>query len=557
MTNILSPVAVQRFFDNNNRPASKAKLFTYIAGTSTKQTTYSDSSGTANTNPIILNYRGECNLWLDSTKTYKFVFAPDTDTDPPTNPFWTVDNIPGGYTGVIDWTQIVYDQTAAESAASVTPTQYFYDTTPYGHIFRYMTQAQINDVLALTATLDVTAAFTTAFSLNTGGQSVDIICPSGTYRCDTTVTVPDYKRLILSHGAYIIRKAAASATTPVVLIKGVRASVTGGFIVTEKASPSGIVCCGHLDNTSAWDSERWEFYDCDVQGLNTAGNLGVVVPNSQATGTGKTNYFGYMRDIRIRGADIGLQLSEYANAHKIWGINYWDCRTACLQLRGAAENEIHGQFMHNGAASGVIGVLFSNKTVGSQENTYNEVIGFTDETGGGADVSVSISSNTTSCTVIGNSNVAGGYSIGNRNNLVVINGNTVCQGSTEATNLQADNKLIIVNTTSGVRPAFSESDNTTAAIGAGGTLTVKNTATSGTITIRNASDGKTSFATFDTVAGTVVIADGGFLVGAPTADPGAGSSKFYLAISGGGTITIINRYAVSKQMDVRVDAASS
>lgn len=122
MTVALSPLPVQKFFDNNGLPAVKGQLFTYLAGSSTKTATFVDSVGvTQNTNPIVLNARGECNLWLDTTKSYKFVFAPATDTDPPTNPIWTIDNIPGGFSGTVNQSQIVYPQTTIEAAASVTP----------------------------------------------------------------------------------------------------------------------------------------------------------------------------------------------------------------------------------------------------------------------------------------------------------------------------------------------------------------------------------------------------------------------------------------------------
>lgn len=94
MTAVLSPLPIQHFVDNLGLPLVGGKLFTYKAGTSTKQATYTDSTGgTPNTNPVILNYRGEANVWLDPTLLYKFVLARATDTDPPTNPIWTVDNI--------------------------------------------------------------------------------------------------------------------------------------------------------------------------------------------------------------------------------------------------------------------------------------------------------------------------------------------------------------------------------------------------------------------------------------------------------------------------------
>lgn len=92
----LSPLPVQKFFDNDGRPLAGGKLFTYAAGTTTKLGTFTDAVPLgANTNPIILNFRGEANIWLDPTLSYKFVLAPSTDTDPPTNPIWTVDRITG------------------------------------------------------------------------------------------------------------------------------------------------------------------------------------------------------------------------------------------------------------------------------------------------------------------------------------------------------------------------------------------------------------------------------------------------------------------------------
>lgn len=94
MANLLAPVAKAKFFGNNGQPASGYKLFTYAAGTSTKLATYADSTtGSPNANPVIMDFRGEANIWMPPNVAYKFVFAPPTDTDPPTSPIWSVDNI--------------------------------------------------------------------------------------------------------------------------------------------------------------------------------------------------------------------------------------------------------------------------------------------------------------------------------------------------------------------------------------------------------------------------------------------------------------------------------
>jgi hypothetical protein len=82
----------------NGIPATGAKVFTYAAGSSTKQNTYTDEGGlTANPNPIILDARGEPpnDIWLTEGQSYKFVFTASTDTDPPTSPIRTIDDITG------------------------------------------------------------------------------------------------------------------------------------------------------------------------------------------------------------------------------------------------------------------------------------------------------------------------------------------------------------------------------------------------------------------------------------------------------------------------------
>lgn len=96
---LLAPMAKQRFEDNNGDPLTGGKLFTYQAGSTTKTPTYTDSTGgTPNVNPVILDTRGEANVWLVPGQAYKFTLSPSTDTDPPTNAIWTVDQIFGSGT---------------------------------------------------------------------------------------------------------------------------------------------------------------------------------------------------------------------------------------------------------------------------------------------------------------------------------------------------------------------------------------------------------------------------------------------------------------------------
>ena len=89
-TTSLSPTPKLQFFDLNGAPLLGGLLYTYDAGTTTPLATYTDSTGLiANTNPIVLDSRGEANVWL-SGAIYKFALYTSAGVL-----IWTVDNING------------------------------------------------------------------------------------------------------------------------------------------------------------------------------------------------------------------------------------------------------------------------------------------------------------------------------------------------------------------------------------------------------------------------------------------------------------------------------
>lgn len=96
MGGTISPIPFPPFLTNAGVPANGYKLFTYTAGTSTKLATYTDADLTAaHTNPILVNSAGRTPspIYLSPGISYKFVFALDTDTDPPASPLWTADPV--------------------------------------------------------------------------------------------------------------------------------------------------------------------------------------------------------------------------------------------------------------------------------------------------------------------------------------------------------------------------------------------------------------------------------------------------------------------------------
>ena len=80
----LSPIggAGWQFFDNNGVPLAGGKLYTYAAGTTTPQVTYTTSAGNvAHTNPIVLDSAGRVpsgEIWL-AFPPYKFVLHTSTN----------------------------------------------------------------------------------------------------------------------------------------------------------------------------------------------------------------------------------------------------------------------------------------------------------------------------------------------------------------------------------------------------------------------------------------------------------------------------------------------
>ena len=84
----LSPTPKLQFFDANGAPLAGGLLYTYEAGSTTPLASYTDSTGvSANTNPIVLDSRGEANVWL-GTESYKLALYTSTNVL-----IWTVDNI--------------------------------------------------------------------------------------------------------------------------------------------------------------------------------------------------------------------------------------------------------------------------------------------------------------------------------------------------------------------------------------------------------------------------------------------------------------------------------
>jgi hypothetical protein len=85
------PQIKAKWEDDNNNPLVGGKIYTYSAGGQTLLNTYTDFTGmTANDNPVILNSRGEANIWLANDIPYKIIVKDSNDVE-----IYSVDNVTG------------------------------------------------------------------------------------------------------------------------------------------------------------------------------------------------------------------------------------------------------------------------------------------------------------------------------------------------------------------------------------------------------------------------------------------------------------------------------
>ena len=88
MSAMLPPVPKVQFFTASGEPLVGGKLYTYAAGTTSPLATYTSATGnTAYANPVILDSRGEADVWLGPS-LYKWVLYDANDVL-----IWSVDGI--------------------------------------------------------------------------------------------------------------------------------------------------------------------------------------------------------------------------------------------------------------------------------------------------------------------------------------------------------------------------------------------------------------------------------------------------------------------------------
>ena len=276
----LSPLAGAgwQFFDSSGVPLAGGLLYTYLAGTTTPETSYTSIAGDiANSNPIVLDSAGRLSnpVWLTENTAYKFILQNSSGVQ-----IWSFDNI----TGINDFAsataQIFADLANTSNNAKGDALIGFKQSNASGFLANAVAST-VNVKLQEWKTpqdfgakgdgvTDDTAALNNAFS---SGYPIYIPDTDSFYMISSTVTI---RSNILCEGSL---------------------KTTAGFTGTAVA----------FDNAFRCVIQGLKVYSTD---LRTAGTIGIAV----------SNFFMTLKDCTVAyGFDYGIVVSSF-------GVTLYNCQ---------------------------------------------------------------------------------------------------------------------------------------------------------------------------------------------------------------------------------------
>ena len=178
----LSPLggAASQFLDNNGVILSGGKIYTYAAGTTTPQASYTSVAGTtAHANPIILDSAGRVpggEIWLIDNLTYKFTIETSASVL-----LGTYDNVPGINDINLNANAIEYDPPFAGAVTTGYTVSDKLEQTVSVKDFGAVGDGVVDDTVAIQAMINAVGFFR---------------LPLGAYKITDTLTIPNQISLI-------------------------------------------------------------------------------------------------------------------------------------------------------------------------------------------------------------------------------------------------------------------------------------------------------------------------------------------------------------------------
>lgn len=233
----LAPDFMQQYFDNNGNPLAGGNIYTYVAGTSTPQATYTDSTGnTPNANPVVLDSNGRASIWFNPILTYKVVIK-----DSSANTIKTIDNVAGEAEGGIP----LWNANTTYSLGDIV-------ADSNGILYSSRANGNLNNALTVVASWRIC-----------GGSGA----PRSTVTTNTTLATSDHGTILRSDSTSgsLTHTLPACSTTPIGFKHTTKDIGSGGHSTSLKGSGSDTI---DGNNTYSTALSQYEFLTVENNGTS-------------------------------------------------------------------------------------------------------------------------------------------------------------------------------------------------------------------------------------------------------------------------------------------------
>jgi hypothetical protein len=324
------------------KPLVGAKVFCYIAGTDTKKASYSDAACTAqNTNPVVLDARGEATIYLNGD--YKIVLAPATDSDPPSAPIWTMDGVSG--TNEAAASTYYPDYTAADQGLTglYNTVKYWIDTIGTTNkatlVLKHNSGDEWTDYVFGTAEsvpANITLEFENGARLSTASVTITLNSPAqikaqpsqqivtgaGTVSFAKGATLhPEWWATNTTPGttdmsaAWNAAETAAASSTPKSIVKNGSSKYYFGSVVNVLAPTFGdshnltTIVCGITNGTAAFQITNYDYWQ--VENFFIISNTNPTISNFIGVRSSDYSSWYNFKNVKVQAAARAFDLSGW------------------------------------------------------------------------------------------------------------------------------------------------------------------------------------------------------------------------------------------------------
>ena len=305
----LMPMPRQCFNDNLSagQPLAGGKIFSYQAGTSIQQATFTDATGLSqNTNPVVLDAGGCASIWLTSGQSYRFVAQNAAGAQE-----WVTDQVSGLAT-----TSAAFAQASTTVSFSATPTftataqQQLFKITLTGNVTSStltMSGVSAPSIVNFEITQDATGGRTFVWPLNMSGTvQINLAANSTTtesFFWDGT-TAFAWNSVQYAGPPTNLTAGPGIGTGPTIAFAAGSTDSFGQINVTTGTGPSGNA------QIAAWTPSRsYSFRFCEVS-TGTGSGMGGIIFGLYFSGS---NFFLYNNSATALAAATGYTFTYHCD----------------------------------------------------------------------------------------------------------------------------------------------------------------------------------------------------------------------------------------------------